>query len=253
MTCITESVQCTLTVQHTDGTHHRVSATNTAQHLTNYTTTANVSVTRRIYIPQFSLPATLHCQNFGKHYWTADMKDGDLPREFIGESRKDEVSGWLCRVASSTLSSIHCVDTAGRLTGSACNKTCFSYHKFCFCETQLKLDWLIKERWLNKKWLHACVHVCVYVHVCALQKLFNETQVRTTMYRKTAGPCCTTANVSDFIAVTQRFRLQIISEHETVLVLRNHLVHLWSLSTKLHELSSFTADCTTTTYQRIIS
>jgi len=68
MARIIEPVQCTLTVQRTDDMYYRVSATHTAQHLTNYTITANVSVTRRIYIPQISLAATLHCQNFGKHY-----------------------------------------------------------------------------------------------------------------------------------------------------------------------------------------
>jgi len=54
-------------------------------------------------------------------------------------------------------------------------------------------------------------------------------------------PCCTAANASDFMAVRQWFRLQIISEYETVLVLRNHLVHLWRWCAKLCEPSSFTA------------
>jgi len=89
------------------------------------------------------------------------------------------------------------------------------------------------------------------------EKLLNVTQMdRTKMDRNAAGPCCSVANVSDFAAVKHRFRLQIISEYGMLLVLRNHLVHLWSLSTSLQELSSstaFTVDCTASATHHSIS
>jgi len=72
-------------------------------------------------------------------------------------------------------------------------------------------------------------------------------------------PWCKVFVVSDFTAVRERFILQIINEFEMLLVLWNHLVHLWSRSIMLYEMSSvstLTSDCIqqhiTNTYFKLV-